>query len=58
MEETNVKLFFKLTSDICDDITNVYEALADGDYKEGLEKIEEARKKLKNLKDNITKDEV
>lgn len=49
----NKESIYHLTSEIHNDIDNVYEALMDEDDKEAVKNIDEAVGKLKDLKGNI-----
>lgn len=47
---------FKLTNDIHEDVTRLYEASADGETEESLNIIEEIQRKVKHFKINLTKE--
>lgn len=49
----NKESIYHLTSEIHNDIDNVYEALMEEDDKEAVKSIDEAVGKLKDLKGNI-----
>ena len=57
MEKNKANSIFHLTEEIHQSVTDVYESLMNENDKEAVDNIEEAIRKLKELKDNITKKE-
>lgn len=52
-----IELIFSLTNEFHIDIDNIYEHLCEGENQQGFSLIDELRKKLKVLKDNLIKKE-
>lgn len=52
-----IDLIFSLTNEFHTDIDNIYEHLCDDENQEGFSLIDELRRKLKALKDNLIKKE-
>ena len=50
-------VIFSLTDEFHTDVDNIYEAVVDEENDEAFQMIDELRRKLKALKDNLTKKE-
>lgn len=48
-------IVFGLTSELHDDVANIYESIIDKEDEEAFKMIDELRRKLKALKDNLIK---
>ena len=57
MTSNKHKVLFSLTDEFHNDITNIYELTMDEENEEAFELIDELRRKLKTLKDNLIKKE-
>lgn len=55
MDENKSRVIFTVTNEAHYDLTEIYEHLMDGEEKEGTDKIDQLRSKLKSLKDSIIK---
>ena len=51
------KVIFSLTDEFHTDVTDIYEAVVDEEIERSFIMIDELRRKLKALKDNLTKKE-
>jgi hypothetical protein len=57
MEKNKYNSIYSLTDELHNDITDIYEAMMDDEFDIAVKLIEITRGKLKDLKDNIFKDE-